>query len=57
MLYYPPLLGAHCFNLLQVRLFWKAPNSSSHHNFILGHLLTSRRICGGLKSALLSAPF
>ena len=42
-----PLLGTHYFSFLQVRLFWKALTSSSHQNFILGHLLTSSLRSGG----------
>ena len=52
-----PLPRAHLFTLLQVRLFWKAPTSLSHHNFIFGHLLTARLGSGGSKFAPLSAPF
>ena len=37
-----PLLGAQCFSFYQTRLFWKTPTSSSHQNFILGHLLTPK---------------
>ena len=48
---------AHCFSVVQVRFFWKAPTNSSHQNFILGHLLTPGLISGGSKIALLSAPF
>ena len=33
------------------------PTSSSHHNFILDHLLTPTQISGGSKCAQLSAPF
>ena len=36
-----PLPRAHCFSFWQKGLFLKAPTSSSHHNFILGHLLTA----------------
>ena len=57
MLYYPPPSRGPCFSFWQTRLFWKAPTSSSHQNYILGHLLTPTQRFGGLKSALLSAPF
>ena len=51
-----PLPRAHCFSFLQVRLFWKAPTSGSHHTFILGHGLTPSLRSGGSKCARLSAP-
>ena len=51
-----PLPGAHCFSVLQTRLVWKAPTSSSHQTFILGHLLTPGLRCGGSECARLSAP-
>ena len=38
---------AHCFSFWQTRLFWKAPTSSSHQNFILGHLLTPTQTSQG----------
>ena len=49
-------LGGPLFQF-PARLFWKAPTSSSHQKFILGHLLTLGLRCGGSTSALLSAPF
>ena len=52
-----PSPGAHCFSLPQVRFFWKAPTSGSHHNFILCQLLTPSLRFGGSKCARLSAPF
>ena len=52
-----PPSGAHGFIILEVWLFWKAKTSSSHHNFIFGHLLTPGLRSGGSKEALLSAPF
>ena len=52
-----PLRGAHCFSFLQINPFWEAPTSSSHRNFILGHLLTPSLTCGSSKCARLSAPF
>ena len=57
MLYYLPLLGAHCSSFQQTRLFCKAPTGSSHQNLFLGHLLTPTQRSGGSKSALLSTPF
>ena len=45
-----PFPQTHCFSILQVRLFWKAPTKSSHQNFILGHLLTPRLRSGGSKN-------
>ena len=58
MLYYPPppLQGAHCFSVLQIRHFWKPPTSSSHRNFFLGHLPTTGLRSGGSKNALLTPP-
>ena len=45
-----PLPGAHRFSFHEIRLFWKAPTSSSHPNFIIGHLLTPGLRSGGFKS-------
>ena len=52
-----PLPGAHYFSFMQVRLFWKAPTSGCHQNFILGHLRTPTLRSSGSKCAALSAPF
>ena len=57
MLYYPPPSRAPLFQFLANKVFLEAPTSSSHHNFILGHLLTPTQRSGGSKSAPLSAPF
>ena len=45
-----PRPRVHCFNFLQVRLFWKAPTSSSHQNLIGGYLLTPILRCPGRES-------
>ena len=52
-----PLPGAHRFNFLRKRHFWKARTSGSHQNFILGHLVTPTQRSKGSKCARLSAPF
>ena len=51
------LPGPQYLSFLQVGHFCKAPNSGSHQNFILGHLLTPKERSRGSKCARLYAPF
>ena len=57
MLYSLPPSKSVLFQFLANKAFWKAWTSSSHQNFILGHLLTPRQRSEGSKSALLSPHF
>ena len=50
-----PNPGAHCFSFLQIGHFWEAPNSTPHHDFVLGYLLIPTLRSGGSKCAALFA--